>query len=683
MGRSRAAELYPSVAKHQGEEVKKVTFIGGEPFQGDTLQTLIDTEPTHCDLIGLPICLPILGRNHLHRLNVDVVRRDITRLIAFYRREGYFGTRITPRAGAPGEISFLIQPGDPITLDSLTVVGAESVFNADSLAVHLPIHVGEIFNVGKYEASADQVLREMQARGYAYAEVLRNYSVDTLNNKAVASIEAIPGVQARVDSIVVVGADHLGVAAARRQLTINRGDLLRLDELVESQRNLYSLDIVQLASVAIAPDSMQKTVTDSSTTTLLVSIAEAPVNQAEAGVGFGTVECFRTDGRWTNRSFTGGARKIDVTASISKIGLGGFTDAGLNTSLCQAFRDDSTHALDYRVATEFTQPYFFSARNHLLLNLYSERISEPSVYQRQATGGQLTISRRLEHRRILSVTGEVVRAKTLADAILFCTAFQACIPQEIERLTQPRFRNTLSVSLVDDHTDQPLDPTRGHVLRTTTNWATPWLSSSVTYTRWTGDASMYRLLKPGWVLATSLRLGTFFGSASTDPRRSTREFLPPEERFFAGGATTVRGFARNELGRGAYVTDTTHAITFVPLGGTSMVLANAELRYPSPILRKQMRLAAFVDGGTVATGQLWQIDADEWRFTPGVGLRITTPVGPARVDVAYNPYKPISGVLFFLDKDKDEITTRSDAFTPDRPNFFGRMRVHVAIGQAF
>lgn len=707
-GRSRAAELYPDLARHQNEEIRRVLFTGGEPYSADTLQTLIDTQPSRCSLLGLPLCLPLIGGAQVSKLDVEVVRRDIARLAAFYRREGYFGTRVTPRSDPadPNEgpkedeiaLTFVIRRGDPIQLDTFVVEGTEGVLDPDSLKSRLPLHAGQIFNLGRFESAADLVVRELQSLGYAHADVLRNYSVDTLANRATALITAIPGPLVRVDSIIVVGANHLGRAGTLRQLSFKNGDLLLLSSLIESQRNLYSLDIVQLASVAIAPDSLQATPADSATATVLINVAEAPVNQAEAAVGYGNVECFRTEGRWTNRSFTGGARRLDVSGSISKLGLGGFTGSALRKSLCQAFKGDAgENALDYRIATEFTQPYFLSPRNHLSMNVYAERVSEPQVYQRQAQGGQLNLTRRLEARRLLTGTAEILRSKTIASPVLFCSAFQICIPAEIDRLTQPRLRKSVGLNFIDDHTDNPLDPSNGHVLRSALMWATPWLASSVTFTRWTGEAAQYREVRRGWVFAGSVRMGSFFGTTSLDPSVTTNEFLPPEERFFAGGATTVRGFDRNALGRGVYVTrnnvvpdangnlhpenDTTAPPVFVPTGGTSLGVVNAELRFPSPLLRRQLRLAAFVDGGAIGTRNIWNIVGRDWRFTPGMGFRMTTPVGPLRADVAYNPYRPVTGVLFHVDD--VNITPVREDYAPPMPGFFGRLRVHVAIGQAF
>src|SRR5690606_3375950 len=116
--------------------------------------------------------------------------------------------------------------------------------------------------------------------------------------------------QVTIDSIIVQGGGNLGRRAALRQLEVREGELLRSRQLQESQRNLYTLELVSLASVTIAPDSLQVTPSDSTTGTVLVAISEAPLREVEAAVGFGTVECLRTDAQWVHRSFTGEARRL-------------------------------------------------------------------------------------------------------------------------------------------------------------------------------------------------------------------------------------------------------------------------------------------------------------------------------------------------------------------------------------
>ncbi len=717
---SRIAQLYPDVAEHAGAEIKAVRFVGGEPFNTDTLAVMIETKPTRCNFLGFPICIPIggIGREE-HTVDPNAVVRDAGRLTVFYRREGYFGTRVTPRVepqaqGDPDvEVTFIIRRGDPIILDTLRLEGIAGVLDSAATLGALPLQPGELFDLDEFGMSADQVLRELQSRGHAHASVLRNYDADTLTDRATASITAIPGPIVTVDSIIVTGADELGRRTAIRQLGFRKGDVLRLPRLADAQRNLYSLELVQIASVALAPDTLQQSPDDSATATVLVAIAEADEQQAEAAVGFGTVECFRMDGNWRDRSFTGGGRRLSIDGSLSKIGVGGRTKTGLGGNLCSSSTADPVaidtiaSTLDYRLSAEFNQPYFLSPRNQLTANVYGEKQSQ-SDFAREAIGARLAITHRLAPRTSLIGSVDVEQGKTIAEPVLFCSAFQICTPEDVSRVSGKRFRNTVGLNYLQDRTDHPLDATRGHVLRTGVAWAAPFLSSDVTFVRWTGEGSAYRIIRPSWVFAGSLRVGNFFQSASLNPARSEDDFLPPEERFYAGGANSVRGFERNMLGPGVYFArfstidsvsgtlvvpakqveegDSTVLVQcddcadFVPTGGTSLIVVNAEVRFPSPLLPRQLRLAAFIDAGSVSTGNVW--DARDWRITPGVGLRIITPVGPARVDMAYNPYGPITGTLYVLDDNRQIVRARDD-FTVRDGGFFSKLKFHVAIGQAF
>jgi hypothetical protein len=123
----------------------------------------------------------------------------------------------------------------------------------------------------------------------------------------------------------------------------------------------------------------------------------------------------------------------------------------------------------------------------------------------------------------------------------------------------------------------------------------------------------------------------------------------------------------------------TGSINSFPIGGTSLAIANLELRFPSPYMPRRFRLAVFVDGGALGTENLWQLG--QWRVTPGAGIRITTPVGPARLDLAYNPYPPDAGPLYA--NLQNTLVRLADNFRPSQGNFFSRLRINVALGQAF
>jgi outer membrane protein assembly complex protein YaeT len=689
---------FPELRQYAGREIEEVGFRDPEPFGKDTLLKVIRTQPTRCSLLGLPFCIPFTSIGQVeHELDPGAVVADAQRLELFYRTAGFFGTAVRPEVEPYDEdviVTFAIARGDSVILDSLTVSGLEGIVDADSLRPTLPLQPGDLFDLRAFAASYDTVVRALRSRGHAYAEVLRNYSVDGLRDRASVFLEAVPGPRVSVDSIIIAGTENLGQATAVRQLTFRDGDLLRLTDLAESQRNLYSLDLVQFASVVLAPDSLQAFPGDSARATVLVTIVEAPVYEVNAAIGYGSIECFRSEAQWDNRSFYGGARRLTLRGSVSKIG----TATGLRTSLCRGFQADTlAQSLDYSLGADLVQPYFISPRNNLQLSLYLDAQSEPQVFRRTSRGGRLAFGRRLAVRTALSAGVDVEHGHTVANPALYCGAFLVCQPEDIRELSAARFRSTLSASVLRETTDLAIDPTRGTTARAGVAWAPPWLLTDVRFVRMSAEGTYYRPLRQGWVGAASIQLGTFLSTAT----REAGDFLPPEERFYAGGATTVRGYDRNALGPGVWVAgprrdedvtvrddagvpipDSANA-QFVPTGGTSLVVANLEVRMPSPFLGDIMRLAAFVDVGSVGQGQLWDSESVQLRVTPGVGLRMQTPVGPVRLDFGYNPHRLTSGPLFVRDDEAGSLVRVRDAFRLERTSFLSRLRLHLGVGQAF
>lgn len=694
---SPGAEVYPELAGFSERNIAEVQFAGHDPVPTDTLERLIVTKATHCNFLFCPGGL-FRSEQHLH---LQTLREDVNRLALHYRQIGYFGTTVRPEVREePGEdgveVTFVVNRGDAIYVDSVFVEGTEGILDPDSLEAELPLQPGGLFDLRDFVASADTVLSTLRVRGHLYSEVLRNFAVDTTIDAATAWLVAVPGPRVEVDSIIVSGVDELGRGAAVRQLTFRSGDLLRASDLVNSQRNLYNLDLVQFATVTVAEDSLQRTLADSTRATVQVTISEAPRHLVETTVGYGSVDCFRTQARWVDRSFGPGARRLSLSGSLSKIGIGEPLDAGLAGSpVCEAFRDDRFgNSLDFRLSGELTQPFLFGPRNQLILSGFVERQSEPSLFQRRAEGARLAVNRRISPREALTLAADFERSRTLSSEVLFCFTFQVCRPQDVEQLAQARWRNRLIMTWLQERTDRVIDPTQGTILRLNTEWASPLLASELDFLRSNGDFAIYQPLRRGWVGAFFLRLGTF---ASGGNLAGDDDFLPPEDRYFAGGSNSVRGFSRNQLGPGVYVASgpgvdprvTPDSVRFFPTGGTAVVVTSAELRVPSPFLSDILRLAVFVDAGALGTERLWDIDFGDFRVTPGAGLRLRTPVGPARLDLAYNPHDPPTGLLFVPQRDRDSpggvgnLVPVVRRFRPPSPSFLDRLQIHIAVGQAF
>jgi outer membrane translocation and assembly module TamA len=101
--------------------------------------------------------------------------------------------------------------------------------------------------------------------------------------------------------------------------------------------------------------------------------------------------------------------------------------------------------------------------------------------------------------------------------------------------------------------------------------------------------------------------------------------VPIYERFFAGGANTVRGYKERSIGpRDPKTND--------PIGGEAMLIGNAELTYP---VFKNFKIAVFYDIGNVWENTDDDIDSDDFKAGAGVGIRVKTPIGPVNVDAGY------------------------------------------------
>jgi outer membrane protein insertion porin family len=98
--------------------------------------------------------------------------------------------------------------------------------------------------------------------------------------------------------------------------------------------------------------------------------------------------------------------------------------------------------------------------------------------------------------------------------------------------------------------------------------------------------------------------------------------IPVEERFFAGGSRSVRGWPRQKLGP----TDASG----VPSGGNSLFEASLEPRIK---VYGPFSLILFMDAGNVWL-EAKDFNLRDIRFSSGAGLRFSTPIGPIGVDVS-------------------------------------------------
>lgn len=705
-----AALAAPTVLSAQDQErvVRDLSFVGNRALDDYTLESAIAT--TASSWWARYGIVRWLGLGEKRYFDEVEFRRDVVRLILLYRQSGYMNAVVDTsvrRTARDAYVTFRIHEGDPVRVTKLDVQGVDGIFDVQRLKRDLALQVGDPFNRFLMQASADTIVARLRNVGYPYAEVLRNFDSEAGILKAEVVLEAQPGPRMRIGDVSIRGLRDVDTATIRRVTSVRPGHLYKQDDLYQTQRDLYGMGVFNSVTVILV-DSLppQETVQRDSTVRVAIQVQEGPRHQVRTGLGYATVECFRIQSGWTAHDFLGGARTLDLSAKFSKLGAGTPKNTtGLN-QFCNPFAGTwSFDTLNYSVGASLRQPAFLSRSNVGTLGFVAERRSEFNVYTRQAIGGSadLTLNARGRLPVTLSYTYSV--GKDTATAAVYCSLFRLCDENSQNFLRQRRAFGAVSVTAVRDRVNNILDPSEGSLTTATLLHASRFVGSDNTYEFNRGEVEVAKYYPIGrrTVFAWRARGGTIL------PRHiqisgQTVAYVPPDQRFYGGGPNSVRGFGRNELGPRAYVIrDTSGAaidsaatqraggetvfrgVLTAPTGGNTAIILNAELRLPSPIFTQRMRLGLFVDAG-----QVWErgeelVTIRGMRVTPGAGVRFSTPLGPVRIDAAYNGYQAERGPLLFVDDSTGTVTQIRTSYPPlhAQKSFWQKVVIQFAVGQAF
>ena len=635
-------------------------------------------------------------------------RRDVLRIQWLYRASGFVEATVdtvVERTDSDVRIRFLIYEGEPIRVISLTVTGVEGIVSGESLARDLPLHVGDPFSRLALQESVDSIKAVLRDRGYPFAEVYRNFDEDWESHSAQVNLIVDPGPLVTVRAVEVVGADRIDESVVRRTLAVQPGQRFSARALRRSQLDLYRMDVFNYVSVRLV-DTVSAFEPDSAVT-VRVQVSEGPFNRVRLGAGFGTVDCFRGLGSWTVHNFLGGGRSLQLNARLSQIGVGSRDPigAGFENNVCARLSGEPEQRLrlNYSVSLSLREPFVFSRRTSATVSLFAERHSEFQAFMRQAVGGELAVTEQTRWGVPVTLGYSLSLGRTEAEPANFCSFFDVCLLRDLERFRELRVRSVVSLELVRDRSNSLLDPTSGSRLTIELRHASAFIGSDELsqFNKGLFEFASYHRIGRRGVFAWRVRFGTIFPPASVlIGQRQSVKFVPPEERFYAGGPNSVRGFGQNELGPLVRVIDTVittgdsieisgvlepeadSIIRTSATGGNDLLVANAELRFPLPGFEDRLSGALFVDAGQVFNRERGLFSLRHLRVTPGFGFRVLSPLGPVRLDVGFNPHaSEIEGAPLF-ERSNGTLVEIVDPPVPDR-GFLGRFRVHFSIGQAF
>ena len=648
-------------------EVRRIIVTGAvEPSEGE-VRTAMASEAT--SWWRRTTRLPFGARHCLDSLELA---RDRERLRALHLQHGLFLARtsyeVRAVAKAVVEVEFTIVEGPRTQLDSVHVRGLDSIPSVRSASAEM-LHrfEGEAFNEPELLAAVDSLQDQLKELGFARALPPQLHLVrDSLHHRAWLDVGYRPGRRVVIGAVDVAIHPNAGAAvprineeAVRRRLTLEVGGTPAPSSLLRNQRGLFELDAYQ--RVRIDTSAMGRG-GDADTMRVTVNLSESPTRSLRLGGGWATLDCFRTQARWVDRSVLGQARRVEIDLRLSKIGRGVPLDVFPAACAPEVREDPFSDRLNYFAAATTYLTDLFGTRISPQVTLYSESRSEARAYRRDTPVG---LRFQVNAPFPPWITGNAALTyeygRTDADDAVACLVFGACTTAEAIQRQKGGSLGVLSLGGTYDLTAGRLDPLIGARARLENRLGVADLAgSSGAFDRALADLSIYRPLSPSVTLAAHVQFGAIahLGSSAGS--------VPLQERFFLGGQNSVRGYGQNQLGAVVYVmrangvrVDTVagairkvalanpdSVLRTAPLGGNASFVANIEVRVRAPRFLGPLTIAGFVDAGQLQASPRSMLRFDDVRITPGAGLRLATAFGLFRIDIGYNPYGLFAGSAF-------------------------------------
>ncbi|MEL6963352.1 MAG: autotransporter assembly complex family protein [Pseudomonadota bacterium] len=435
------------------------------------------------------------------------------------------------------------------------------------------------------------LLEALKDRGFALAEIgERDVVVDHGTQKMDVTFRFKIGPRVAFGATTIVGNEEVEARFIRRLLEWKQGKRVTPERLRTTQLNLIETGLFNSVQVTLGdtPDADNRV-------PVRIEVKEAKHRSIEAGVRYRTDEGIGGSLGWEHRNLLGTGEQLGIELDGSELG--------------------------WHLKGEAREPDFLRRRQALVIG--SEiAIENTDAFRSRSIGASLGIERSVGKGMELAAGGKFRALRVDQDG-------------DVDKFGLLSFPATYRW----DHSNDLLNPSRGGRLSIENEPFVDVTGRDVAFNKTTIGYSRYVRLKrtnPQLILAARTRAGFLFGAE--------RNNVPADERFFAGGGGSVRGFGFQLAGELDEGDD--------PIGGRSLFELAGEIRGQ---FTESLGAAVFVDSGTAFKSVAPDFD-EPLRIGAGTGLRYFSPIGPIRLDVGV----PING------RDNDD-------------NF----QIYVSIGQAF
>jgi outer membrane protein insertion porin family len=550
------------------------------------------------------------------RFSQQLLRADTDSIRVLYQSNGFRDVQVNSDIdrnyrGKKGSmfVSFHIVEGVQMRVAGLTIEGNRAL-DRDKLFSVVGSTSGQPYSDADVASDRNNILAMYYNEGFPdvrfQAEVLPTDTPDRVQ----LVYHITEGEKIEVSKVLLTGYENTRLDLISRQVTIEPGGPLREGDVVETQRRLYNLGV--FSRVVIAPQNPDGTDPEK---TMVVDVQEGKRYTIGYGGGF---EVQRIAGGSNNPSGT--------TVGASPRGIFEISRSNMFGKAQTLSFKARASTLEYRAALTYTADNFLDQRRFTLqLTAFADKTQDVNTFTSTRYEGAF----------------QVVEKLSPSSSLLYRYFFRRVDasqlkinPEEIPLFSQPTLVSGFGVTYARDRRDNPADPKRGSFNTADASVALRSLGSSANFFRGFFQNSSYHPFGRAFVFARSVRFGVEETLDGT-----TEDQIPLPEKFFAGGGTSLRGFGLNQAGP-------RDSVTGFPVGGLALLAFNQEIRFPMnlPFIGNRLGGTLLYDAGNVYTDLshisfAWKPPANNnlayFSHTVGFGVRYPTPIGPVRVDLAY------------------------------------------------
>lgn len=480
---------------------------------------------------------------------------------------GYYDGEAAFTPGAKTwEGAFTLTPGARYTIAAIAITGGDPDKKEREYLAPLMALKGAPLDATAVLAAKDDVQRRMDRRSCRYGTTLEHTAyIDRARKTADLAFTLKQGPEAQLGAVTFTGQQTVHESYLQKNVPWKPGECFRQSKVEDLRGALFQSGLFSGVDIA-----MPKAPSADGNIDIAVALTERPHRSMSAGLTYYSDEGPGISLGWKHRNLLGSAELLDAVLKAS--------------------------SLEQSLQATLTSPFFLRKDQKLSLNAGLKNEDTDAYQSRSATAGA-AISRAIN--RNLSVsTGIDFTYSQITDTIT----------RRKDDFGLISFPQTLSF----DTRRNPLDPKSGWFIEASAEPFFNTLGSAAPFVKTSATVRRYQPLGDNTLLALRAKAGAIQGATLAD--------VPADERFYAGGSGSVRGFAYQTIGPQK---------AGDPTGGRGLAEGSIELRHK---FNADYGAVAFVDAGSLTEASV--PDFNQVSIGAGLGLRYYTAVGPIRFDVA-------------------------------------------------